>query len=117
MSENDYTGLALNIAAFVHYSLFWYTPYRTGNLAYSIGDIGVQPGGNIGFQIFNKNSRAEYGAVLNEAPVIKYRLKNPRTGAVHTGQYTNKHYMWVDRAMDAIAVDTALNFNLKQLTK
>lgn len=112
MSESGY-GLALDMAAFVHYSLFWYTPYRTGNLAYSIGDIGLQPDGNIGFQMFDKNSRAPYGAILNEAAVIKYNLKNPRTGTVYSGQYKNKHYRWADKAMDAIAIDTALKFNLK----
>jgi hypothetical protein len=108
-----------NMGKFVHWSFFWYMPYRSGNLARSIGDLGKMPAGifgeGIGFEMFNKNQAAPYGAILNEAPVIRYSITNVKTGKTYKGEYVNRHYKWVDNAMENIANDFAAAFNLRRV--
>lgn len=90
------------IAYMARQQLFWNTPYRTGNLAMSVGDIGSRGAGSAGFQIFNANQRAPYGEILNEAAVINWR-RVTRDGRTVTGSYQNKHYRWIDRAFEDFA--------------
>jgi hypothetical protein len=108
----EINALKNSIAISVHQQLFWYTPYRTGNLARSIGDVWNLDNG-CGFYIFNKNQRAAYGEILNEAPVIRYRITNNKTKKVYSGSYVNKHYKWIDNAFENIASNTACMFNLR----
>lgn len=90
------------LGAIMHYRIFWNTPYRTGNLARNgIGDLGTQGLNAVGFELFQKG--AEYGAILNEVPVISYKVTNPYTGVTYTGSYTNKHYGWVDKFAETFA--------------
>lgn len=90
------------LAMLAHNHIFYYTPYRTGNLTRSIGDV-FGFGNQAGFKIFNATQRAGYGAILNEAPVISYRVRNPYTGAEYTGAYNNIHYKWIDRWAETFA--------------
>jgi len=75
---------------------FWWTPYRYGTLARSVGDVGEIDLNGVGYIMFNVNNMAPYGAILNEVPVIHYRLVNKYTGKVYEGSYVNKHLHWVD---------------------
>lgn len=72
---------------------FYSTPYRTGNLAYSVGDLSGYDD-LVEYVAFNANSRAEYGAMLNELKEITYKTKVD--GKISTGTYPNTHYMWYD---------------------
>lgn len=86
-----------DIALRSHQRQFYYTPYRTGNLAQSIGDVrGIE---NVReYQMFNDLTRAEYGKILNESPTIT-RSKRAN-GVVQSFTYINKHYKWVDKYVD-----------------
>lgn len=87
-----------NMAVAAHRLLFWSTPYDTGNLARSVGDVGMLDNG-IGFYMFNKNQVAPYGAKLNEQQIIHWKIVK-RNGEVAQGSYNNKHYLWVDNAIE-----------------
>ncbi len=103
------------VAMLVHTMMFWYTPYRTGNLARSVGDVfGI--GNKAGFQIFNATQRASYGEILNEVPVINYRVQNPYTGVEYTGSYANTHYRWIDNGMEAIANQIPLYLPVRRIS-
>lgn len=106
------------MAVFVQRSMLWYTPYKTGNLARSVGDVGTMSsaiGEAAGFQIFNANQSAPYGGILNDFPVINYTVTNSRTGQTYTGSYPNKHYQWIDKGLDSIANDFAAAFGLRRI--
>lgn len=106
-------ALVNEIAVFAHKRIFWNTPYRTGALARGISDVGAIPNG-AGFSLLTQHT--QYGAILNELPVIKYRLTNKKTGKVYEGSYENVHYKWVDRAAENIAIDIPVNFpNVKRI--
>ena len=93
------------IAARARYEQVWITPYDTGNLAYSVGDIFSVSENSCSYVPFNANSRAEYGAVLNDNPVIRFeRIVDGRT-QVRT--YANKHYRWFDNFIENFAVKIA----------
>lgn len=114
---SDVQGYAINlaneIAVFAHRLIFYETPYRTGALARGISDVGAIPNG-AGFKLLTQHT--QYGAVLNEAPVLTYRLENKKTGKVYAGSYVNKHYKWIDRAAEQIANDIPVNFpNVKRI--
>lgn len=79
------------------YRQFWHTPYRSGNLANSVGDLSGFFN-EVSYVAFNSNSVAEYGKILNEAPVIKY--KTTLNGKTYEGSYTNKHYRWFDNYVE-----------------
>lgn len=100
-------ALANEIAIFAHQRIFWDTPYRTGALARGISDVGAIPNG-AGFSLLTQHT--QYGATLNEYPVLSYKLTNKHTGKVYEGSYVNKHYKWVDRAAENIANDIPINF-------
>lgn len=84
---------------------FYYTPYRTGNLARSIGVVKTYFTESH-YQMFDEVFDAKYGKILNEARVIKYATK--LHGKTYTGSYVNKHYQWVNRyvAMEAYEIDS-----------
>lgn len=89
-----------NLASICHYTMFWYTPYKTGNLARNgISDVQTLYDGNwgyaVGFKLFERPG-VWYGKLLNEQPIINYRIQNQVTGRVYSGSYINKHYRWVD---------------------
>ena len=106
-------ALANEIAVFAHRRIFWDTPYRTGALARGISDVGAIPNG-AGFSLLTQHT--QYGATLNELPIINYHLVNKKTGKVYEGSYANKHYQWVDRAAEKIAIDIPVNFpNVKRI--
>lgn len=100
-------SLANDIAIFAHQYIFFQTPYRTGALARGISDVGTVPNG-AGFELLTQQT--QYGAILNELPIINYKRVNQRTGKVYEGSYTNKHYKWIDRAAENIANDIPVNF-------
>lgn len=105
-------ALANEIAVFAHRRIFWDTPYRTGALARGISNVGAIPNG-AGFSLLTQHT--QYGAILNELPVIKYSLTNKKTGKVYKGEYDNIHYKWIDRAAENIAIDIPVNFpNVKR---
>ena len=79
---------------------FWSTPYDKGNLAQSIGDLSGF-GSEISYQAFNKNTRAEYGAILNDQVEITYKIT--LRGKTYTGTYVNKHYKWFDNFVSEMA--------------
>lgn len=82
--------------------LLYNTPYDTGNLARNgIGSVETMGPNAAGFELFQKG--APYGAILNELPVINYRVTNPYTGITYTGSYVNKHYRWVDKSAEIFA--------------
>lgn len=91
------------IAADCRYMMFWKTPYRTGNLALNgITDVGVYGANRAGFGLY-PGVGTQYGKILNEVPVIRYNITNSRTGKTYTGEYTNKHYRYVDKFADDFA--------------
>ncbi len=101
------TGLTvLNIARKAYDMVFWYTPYRTGNLARNgISDFKIMSGG-YGWTMFGKG--AEYGAILNESATISYKITNPVNGSIQTGKYQNRHYKWLDKFADLYASEIPL---------
>ncbi len=107
-------NLLNNIAQHTRTFHFWLTPYRTGNLAASIGDLG-QMGDGVGFIPFNANQRASYGEILNDAQIIRYSLTNTKTGKSYIGVYTNKHYQWEDKAAEQIAEQIELSFPVRRI--
>ena len=109
------------LAMICHYRMFWRTPYRTGNLAASVGDVsGVVDHGvagateTVGFKPFNANQRASYGKILNEAQTINYRAKNVHTGKIYIGSYVNRHYRWLDNFAAEFANDIPLYFPVRR---
>jgi len=103
-----------NMAIFIRQDFAPITPYDTGNLLMSRGDVGAM-GGGVGYYMFDNNQVAHYGAILNELPTINYKITNQKTGRVYTGTYVNKHYMWVDNGMESkIIPDVCLIFNLQR---
>lgn len=108
-------GLALmnEVAVFAHRRIFYETPYRTGALARGISDVGAINNGS-GFNLLTQHT--QYGAVLNEVPIIHYKIANPKTGRTYEGSYANKHYQWVARAAEQVANDIPVNFpNIKRV--
>lgn len=93
---------ANNIAMIARQHLFWHTPYRTGNLAMSVGDVTSFGTDNAGFIIFNANQRATYGKELNEKETIARYFKQ-KNGVIKVTKYKNKHYRWIDRWAEAFA--------------
>ena len=95
-------------------ALFFSTPYKTGNLARNgIGDLRTTGPDSVGFSLFDQPTGSvgkgtEYGRILNEAPVINYRVTNPYTKKVYTGSYVNKHYRWVDKFAEQWANEITL---------
>ena len=86
-----------DIAERARYTQFWSTPYRTGNLARSIGEINEQ-GRETGYRPFNASGEANYGWLLNETPRLRYKtVLNDR---VFYGEYQNRHYLWFDKFVD-----------------
>lgn len=83
---------------------FWHTPYDTGNLAQSIGDLSGITRSRY-YIPFNANRRAEYGAILNESPTIRYRVR--QGGQTTFITRINKHYQWFDKfvEMEADLID------------
>jgi hypothetical protein len=91
----------LGLARIMKDRIFLNTPYRTGNLARNgITDVktyvAYENGVSAGFDLFPEANTA-YGAILNECPTIRYRVTNPFTGKRYSGEYENRHYMWVDK--------------------
>ena len=86
---------------------FWYTPYRTGNLARSVGNV-TEYFTESHYVMFNDVREAVYGFALNEEPII-YWSRNVR-GKTVGGHYVNKHYKWVDKyvGFEALAIDSEL---------
>jgi len=108
------TVLLNNIAINAHQTFFWVTPYKSGNLARSVGDVG-SIGGGVGFYMFDRNQSAPYGALLNEKPVIDWKITNKYTGKVYEGSYVNKHYMWVDNGIESTVIPNICTaFNLQR---
>lgn len=98
-----------DVAMLCHRSIFWVTPYRTGNLARNgIGDLRSFGQNSVGFYLFGVGT--EYGVILNEQQVIHYRIQNQHTGQTYSGSYNNRHYKWVDRFADQFANDLPVNF-------
>lgn len=95
------------IAEAGRYTQFWNTPYRTGNLARSIGDVEAQGDRQVGYRPFNASGEANYGWFLNETPTIRY--KTNLNGRIFTGEYKNRHYLWFDNFVDTYANTVALN--------
>lgn len=89
---------ARELAVFVQRAFFWHTPYRTGNLARSVGDVGYRGAGEAGFTPFSMTA-APYGKLLNDYPVINGRrvLQN---GTVREWSYANQHYDWISKGVD-----------------
>lgn len=113
-NDIDFYALALmnEIAVFGHQRIFWNTPYRTGALARGISDAGAVPNG-AGFSLLTPET--QYGAILNEAPVIHYKLVNKKTGREYEGSYNNRHYMWINNGADQLANDITIQFpNVKR---
>lgn len=79
------------------YRQLWYTPYRSGNLARSVGDLSGF-GNQVSYVPFNRNTVAIYGKILNEEPVIRY--KTTLNGKTYEGSYPNKHYKWFDNYVE-----------------
>lgn len=86
---------------------FYYTPYRTGNLARSVGLV-VNYFSESHYKMFDEVLDAKYGVILNEAPIITY--KTMLRGKEYSGSYTNKHYQWVDKyvGIEAYEIDAQL---------
>ena len=87
---------------------FYYTPYRTGNLARSVGIVKTYFTESH-YQMFDEVFDAKYGKILNESPTITYKTK--LRGKEYTGTYVNKHYHWVEKyvAMESCEIDRELN--------
>lgn len=100
-------ALENEIAIFAHRHIFYDTPYRTGALARGISDVGALATGT-GFHLLTQHT--QYGATLNEYPVIQYTATNKRSGKTYSVSYVNKHYGWVNRAAENIANDIPINF-------
>lgn len=108
-------GLALmnEVAEVARRRILHETPYRTGKLAEGISDIGKVANG-AGFDLLTPQT--QYGATLNEYPIIHYKIANPKTGRTYEGSYANKHYQWVARAAEQVANDIPVNFpNIKRI--
>lgn len=86
---------------------FWQTPYRTGNLAQSVGEI-VTYFNESHYKIFNAIRDAEYGEALNEQPIMKMTITE--NGRTRTITYRNKHFKWIDRYVgnEAVEIDIDL---------
>ena len=108
------TVMINNMAAASHRMFFWNTPYDTGNLARSVGSVGML-GGGVGFIMFNQNQKAPYGALLNEQEVITVKRINTTTGKVSEWSYNNRHFGWVDKAIEnTIIPNLCTMFNLRR---
>lgn len=114
VKDDGYAIALINeVAVSAHRQMFWYTPYRTGALARGASSV-VAIGGGAGFSLLTQHT--QYGAILNEAAVINYRITNQKTGRVYTGQYNNKHYGWVNRAAEGIAAAIPFSFpNIRRI--
>lgn len=86
-----------NIAQTARIRQFYITPYRSGNLAFSVGDLSGTFN-EVSYQMFNRNTKAEYGKILNEAQVITYKTK--LQGREVIGSYQNKHFGWANRYVE-----------------
>ena len=107
MNNFEIIAMLNQLASTARYSMFWITPYKTGNLALNgYSDVTTLLDSNwgyaVGFRLFERKG-VEYGAILNELPVINYRLTNQRTGRVYEGSYVNRHYKWVDTFFDVFS--------------
>ena len=114
---SDVQGYAINlaneIAVFAHRRIHNATPYRTGKLSRGISDVGDVPNG-VGFSLLTPTT--QYGATLNEYPIIQYTVTNKHSNKTYSVSYTNKHYKWIDRAAEQIANDIPVNFpNVKRI--
>ena len=105
--------LAQSAAVFAHRTNVWYYPYRSGNLAASIGDVGDMYGG-VGYRMFNANQRAPYGQLLNEEQEITRKYTNLKTGKSYERTYVNRHYGWIERMTDATADNIDLAFGTRR---
>ena len=78
------------------------SPLRTGQLRDSAGDVGsmmdnlIMPDGAIGFRLFGTHGQGYYGSILNEAPTIRYNVRDTSTGVMTTLARPNRHYKYVD---------------------
>ena len=83
---------------------FYYTPYRTGNLARSVGVVKTYFTESH-YQMFDEVRDAKYGKTLNEERVIQFTTE--QNGKRFTRTVVNKHYKWVDRyvEMEAYEID------------
>lgn len=107
------TALMNEVATLGFRYVFFCTPYRTGALARGIHDFGSVANG-AGFSLLTQQT--QYGAVLNELPIIHYKLANRRTGKVYEGKYANKHYKWIDNAAANLANEIPVYFpNVKRI--
>jgi len=75
------------------------TPYDTGNLLNSRGSLQSTDDRTVEYEVFNKNSRAAYGAILNDSPVIQVRTADG--GRTRGRTYVNKHYRWIDNFVES----------------
>lgn len=80
----------------------YFTPYRTGFLARSVGEI-FNLGSECSYKIFSGMYNADYGKILNEAPIIHYKTR--LRGQEYSGSYINTHYQWVDKFFGICAFD------------
>lgn len=71
-------------------------------------------GGGVGFYMFDRNQVALYGAILNEAKTIKYRIVKSN-GTVSQGEYHNKHYQWVERGFENIIPSYCIAFGYRRV--
>lgn len=94
--------------------VFFCTPYRTGALARGIHDVGSVANG-AGFSLLTQHT--QYGAILNENPVIHHKLVDKKIDRViYEWQYTNKHYKWIDNAAANLANEIPFYFpNVKRI--
>ena len=88
--------------------LFWHTPYRTGNLAHNGVSDFKTVGSGVGWTMFGIGT--EYGAILNEVPIISYKITNPNTGIFYQGMYKNRHYKWLNNFADTYAGQIPIYF-------
>lgn len=86
----------------MRYSMYWVTPYDTGNLAgRGTGDLYAPTGINsIGYDI--GGIAAPYGALLNNAEVITRTVRGA-DGRLHNKQYINRHYRWINNFAENFA--------------
>lgn len=81
-----------NVGNSVRTKLVRRSPYRTGNLRYNgIGGLMSIGANAVVFEIGGQN--APYGVLLNDNSTIRGR--------------SNKHYLWIDNAIDDIANEIA----------
>lgn len=96
----------LRIARTCQLAQFWETPYDVGTLARSMTDL-MSVGENI---VEYLPFTVGYGKILNDLPIIHYRIRNPMTGIMYEGSYVNKHYRWLSNFTEHYANDIPINF-------